>query len=49
MVFYVGVGPIYNFASDVFTLLDLFPSTSPSSVYAKFSKTLQFGLPAGFT
>jgi hypothetical protein len=47
MIFYVGLGPIYNFASDVFTLLDLFQSTSPSSIYAKFAKTLQFGLPEG--
>jgi hypothetical protein len=47
MVFYVGLGPSYPFASDMFTLLDLFPSISPSSVYAKSAKTLQFGLPEG--
>jgi hypothetical protein len=47
MVFCVGLDPIYSFASDVFTLLDLFTSTSPSNVYAKFAKTLQFGLPGG--
>jgi len=47
MVFYVALGPIYTFASDVFTLLDLLPSTSPSNVYAKFAKSLQFGLPEG--
>jgi hypothetical protein len=32
---------------DLFTLLDLFPSSSPSNVYAKFAKALQFGPPEG--
>jgi hypothetical protein len=47
VVFCVGLGSIYTFASDVFPLLDLFPSTSPSTVYAKFAKTLQFGQTEG--
>jgi hypothetical protein len=47
MVFYVGLGRICTFASDVFTLLDLFASTSQSNVYAEFAKTLKFCLLEG--